>query len=222
MWHIGHCIVNRPSVLQINSYSGNKRRGNPVFVNASPKPLLLELPHGYAPLSDPRRSFAAFLAACSGSGVSTEPSYSDKERETLYKHGSLISDEGGSDLFGGSSAKAQEGVGIGVNGFLWRATLDTLSFMPITSADPFGGVIITDWYSPPETPSERTRLNVFIRDRDLRADGVKVSVFRQTKAADGSWADAPVAPATSGGLERHFDPGPANPHGSKAVSISLI
>ncbi len=90
---------------------------------------------------------------------------------------------------------------LGVNGFLWRAALDTISFMPIVSADPFGGVIITDWYSKPENPMERTKLNVYIRDRDLRADGVKVSVFRQTRGVKGEWADAPVAAATSGALE---------------------
>ena len=117
-----------------------------------------------------------------------------RKKSRLYKNGSVMSDDGGLNLFGGDEKKTPDaGAGIGVNGFLWRATLDTVSFMPITSADPFGGVIITDWYSPPETPNERTKLNVFIRDRDLRADGVKVSVFRQTKGADGTWADAPVA-----------------------------
>ncbi len=90
---------------------------------------------------------------------------------------------------------------IGVNGFLWRASLDTISFMPIASADPFGGVIITDWYSAPDASDERTKLNVFIRDRDLRADGIKVSVFRQVKDAGGEWKDATVAAATAGSLE---------------------
>src|SRR5208282_4781239 len=97
--------------------------------------------------------------------------------------------------------KAKESGGIGVNGYLWRASLDTVSFMPIASADPFGGVIITDWYSPPETPTERTKLNVFIRGRDLRADGVKVSVFRQTRDSNGTWVDASVTPSISGSLE---------------------
>ena len=73
--------------------------------------------------------------------------------------------------------------GIGVNTFLWRASLDTVSFMPLSSADPFGGVIITDWYSPPEVPSERFKMTVYILDRQLRADGIKVSVFRQQLAS---------------------------------------
>jgi hypothetical protein len=141
------------------------------------------------------------LCGCSSLGLESDPSYSDKDHENMYKYGSLASDNGGFDLFGGDEKKAQGGQGIGVNGFLWRATLDTIAFMPIVSADPFGGVIITDWYAPPETPNERTKLNIFIRDRDLRADGVKVSVFRQTKSADGSWVDAVVSATTSSSLE---------------------
>jgi len=146
-------------------------------------------------------SLPLFLTACSTLGIDSDPNYSDKDHEKLYKNGSLVSDSGGLDLFGGDKKKNSDGFGVGVNGFLWRAALDTISFMPIASADPFGGVIITDWYSAPETPDERTKLNVFIRDRDLRADGVKVSVFRQMKGSAGDWNDATVAPATSGALE---------------------
>jgi len=146
--------------------------------------------------------FCMILTACSDSGVDTDPTYSNKEREQLYKNGSLLSDEGGSTLLGGDvNNKQQEASGIGVNGFIWRASLDTVSFMPIASADPFGGVIITDWYAPPETPNERTKLNIFIRGRELRADGVRVSVFRQTKGTDGNWTDTTVTPATAGSLE---------------------
>jgi hypothetical protein len=143
-----------------------------------------------------------FLAGCSSLGLDSDPTYSDKQRQDMYKYGSVASEEGGVNIFGGDEKKSQENGGIGVNGYLWRATLDTISFMPIASADPFGGVVITDWYSPPETPNERTKLNVFIRGRDLRADGVKVSVFRQTReGGNGTWVDAAVAPATSGSLE---------------------
>ena len=71
--------------------------------------------------------------------------------------------------------------GIGVNGFLWRASLDTLSFLPLSSADPFGGVIITDWYAPPESPAERFKVTVYILGRELRSDGVRVAVFRQKR-----------------------------------------
>jgi hypothetical protein len=103
--------------------------------------------------------------------------------------------------FGGNDTQQIPGGGIGVNSYLWRATLDTMSVWPITSADPFGGVIITDWYAPPSTPNERFKLNIFILDRALRADGVRVSVFRQKKTNGNDWQDAPVQNSTKIKLE---------------------
>jgi hypothetical protein len=91
-------------------------------------------------------------------------------------------------------------VTLGVNSYLWHATLDTLSFMPLASADPFGGVIITEWYSAPEVPNERMKVTIYILDRRLRADGLKIAVFRQTRSADG-WVDAQVNPDTATKLE---------------------
>lgn len=106
------------------------------------------------------------------------------------------------DSSAGSTAisSTSERVTLGVNSYLWHASLDTLSFLPLQSADPFGGVIITDWYSAPQAPNERMRVTVYILDRRLRADGLKVVVFRQTKAAAG-WADAQVNADTSTKLE---------------------
>lgn len=139
------------------------------------------------------------LTACGG--ITTDPTYTDKTRQELYKNGSLLSDEGGLSLFGGDDKKASENTGLGVNGFLWRASLDTVSFMPIASVDPFGGVILTDWYSAPDAPKERTKMNVIIRDRELTANGVKVSVFRQVQNKKGVWEDAPVAATTATSVE---------------------
>ena len=85
---------------------------------------------------------------------------------------------------------------LGVNSYLWHASLDTLAFLPLQSEDPFGGVIISDWYTSPQTPTERVKVTVYILDRRLRADGLKIAVFRQTKTADG-WADAAVNPETA-------------------------
>jgi len=105
-------------------------------------------------------------------------------------------------VFGGGGFFADDpyadGRSIGVNSFLWRASLDTISFMPVSSADPFGGVIITDWYSASEAPNERFKLNVYILGRALRADGVRVAVFRQILASQGGWRDVAIgdAPAT--------------------------
>ncbi len=106
--------------------------------------------------------------------------------------------EGG--LFGGDQ-RQEPGGGIGVNSFLWRASLDTVSFMPLLSADPFGGVIITDWYAPPQSPGERFKVNVYILGRTLRADGVRAAVFRQQSDGGTGWIDAAVAPNTATDLE---------------------
>jgi hypothetical protein len=113
---------------------------------------------------------------------------------------------GGLTIFGDSS-KGKTGTGdgsqtgIGVNTYLWRGALDTISFMPLVSADPFGGVIITDWYQPPETPGERVKVHILILDRELRADGVRASVFRQKFGTNGGWVDQPVDPKTATDLE---------------------
>jgi len=93
------------------------------------------------------------------------------------------------------------GGGIGVNAFLWRGALDTISFMPLASADPFGGVIITDWYTPPGTSGERFKATVYILSRDLRSDGVKVNIYRQVLDTKGQWVDAPVAQSTVSDIE---------------------
>ncbi len=118
------------------------------------------------------------------------------ERETIFGPGGINFLE----AFNSDGDDSGGGGGIGVNAFLWRASLDTLSFMPLTSADPFGGVIITDWYSPPESPDERFKMTVYILDRRLRADGLKVAVFRQEKKTD-SWVDSTVTDATARQLE---------------------
>ncbi|MDX2143726.1 MAG: DUF3576 domain-containing protein [Rhodospirillaceae bacterium] len=97
----------------------------------------------------------------------------------------------GITLFGEDDKEGRTGA-VAVNAFLWRASLDTIAFMPLASADPFGGVIISDWYAPPETPDERFKVNVYILGRTLRADGLKVSVFRQTNDGSGNWSDAAV------------------------------
>ncbi|MDP2699231.1 DUF3576 domain-containing protein [Thalassospira sp.] len=117
----------------------------------------------------------------------------------MKERGSLLGDGG---LFGsGDNPQQGGGSGIGVNSFLWRASLDTLSFMPLSSADPFGGVIITDWYSPAETPNERFKITTYILGTALRSDGVRVSVFRQVRAGSDQWADAVVEPGTATAME---------------------
>ncbi len=140
------------------------------------------------------------LAACGGgTPATTTGSFDDRiNEEGGLLFGTPVWLIGGPDE---RAAQAGSGGGIGVNAFLWRASLDTIDFMPLTSADPFGGVIITDWYAPPNAPDERLKVNVFIMDTTLRADALKASVFRQTRRNDGSWQDAPVESGTARQLE---------------------
>jgi hypothetical protein len=89
---------------------------------------------------------------------------------------------------------------IGVNAYLWRAALETLAFMPMTQTDSNGGVIVTDWYANPQAPNERVKVSVFILDKDLRADALRVSAVRQENRG-GAWLDAPVRAGTVQKLE---------------------
>ena len=89
---------------------------------------------------------------------------------------------------------------IGVNSYLWRASLDTLSFAPLAQTDSSGGVISTEWYSNPSDPTDRVKVTVAILDATLRADALRVSAARQ-RLQNGQWVDAPVAAATVQRLE---------------------
>jgi hypothetical protein len=122
----------------------------------------------------------------------------DRRKE---KSGRMTGEEG--LVIGGVSDKEKESGKnpLGVNSFLWRATLDTLAFLPIASADPWGGVVLTDWYEDPQTPGERFKVNALILDRQLRADSLKISVFRQKKDKSGNWMDAPTDATTARKLE---------------------
>ena len=89
---------------------------------------------------------------------------------------------------------------IGVNSYLWRATLETLSFMPLNQADSAGGVIVTDWYANPQNPNERVKVSVSILDQDLRADALRVAASREVLQG-ATWVAAPVQAATVQKLE---------------------
>jgi hypothetical protein len=90
---------------------------------------------------------------------------------------------------------------IGVNSYLWRATLETLAFMPLQSADPYGGVIITDWYANPQRPTERFKATVYILDSRLRADGLSVTIFKEVSNGQGGWTPSPAADSTPSDIE---------------------
>ena len=146
-------------------------------------------------------SFLVLLAACSEKPDTTNYPTTEEDRRK-ERVGKLTGAEG--IVVGGASETDKEAGKnpLGVNSFLWRATLDTLAFMPLSSADPFGGVILTDWYEDPATPGERYKVNALILDRQLRADSLKITVFRQKKdSKKGEWADAPVDASMSRKLE---------------------
>jgi len=122
---------------------------------------------------------AAVLAACAGGG--------DKKA-------------GRDEPLGTYSLGSKRGQAATVNRYLWAASLETLNFLPIQSADPIAGLVITEWYQNPEAPDERFKINVYILDSALRADGLRVSVFRQERDGE-AWRDATVNPATGREIE---------------------
>lgn len=143
------------------------------------------------------------LAACSSipEGEAKYPSGADRSAtggNNVYDEAPSVFGAGG--IFGSKKGGDIGENGVAVNGYLWRAALDTVSFMPLASADPFGGTIITEWYSAPDAQNERTKLNVFILGRELKAESLSVKVFRQVKAG-GGWKDAAVAKDTATKLE---------------------
>jgi hypothetical protein len=151
------------------------------------------------------------LSACSSDAVKPNPTAPDFQGLGSGSAGDAsVTRLGGEDsgtIFGiGKTNRDQPrggglgGAGIGVNAFLWRGALDTIAFMPLASADPFGGVIITDWYTPPGTSGERFKATIYILSRDLRSDGVRVNIYRQV-LQNGQWIDASVADSTVGDIE---------------------
>lgn len=128
------------------------------------------------------------VSACGG-----EASYPKRvkgEAQAVYGDHEKAFGEDGLDIF--SNKEEKQNVGLGVNAYLWRATLSTVAFMPIISADPFGGVILTDWKASVDELDVRYKLNIYIMDKQLRADGLKVAVFKQEKDAKGNWQDTLV------------------------------
>ncbi len=142
------------------------------------------------------------IVACS-SLKDKEQNYPKTEEDRRKERVGKLTGEEGLVVGGDSAEKKAAGTNpLGVNSFLWRATLDTLAFMPLASADPFGGTVLTDWYEDPAAPGERFKVNALILDRQLRADSIKISVFRQVKnSKNNQWQDAAVDAAMARKLE---------------------
>lgn len=153
------------------------------------------------------------LAACGGLEVTQDFMTKDRDGNVMSeselkrqaKEDGTIFGSGLGGLFdlGDGDKKVIGRSGIAVNSFLWRASLDTIAFMPLSSADPFGGVIITDWYTPPEAQQERYKLSVYILSRQLRADGIRVSAFRQ-KSIENTWRSSTISKQTALNIENQI------------------
>ena len=146
---------------------------------------------------------AAVLAIASSvlvTGCSMMPSRESRgDRERVFATQDDSPGLGG--LFGSRRSSGPDTeAGTGVDSYLWRASLDTLSFMPLSSADPWGGIIITDWYVNPEKPDERFKATVYILDTRLRADALNVAIFKQVNAG-GAWVDSAVTSQTETDIE---------------------
>ncbi|MDB5531688.1 MAG: hypothetical protein JWO28_3 [Hyphomicrobiales bacterium] len=146
---------------------------------------------------------AVGLAACGSTPPVDSATYPTSRKEKIVAEGNKgsggIFGRDGLVLFGkkGADTAAND---MSVNAFLWRASLDTFSFMPLASADSFGGVIITDWYVVAEAPERRFKVTAYILDRELRADGIRVTLFEQRRDATG-WTDIPADTHASTDLE---------------------
>ena len=153
---------------------------------------------------------AVVVAGCSSNALKPNPTPPNFQGLGSGSPGDISTQRLGGDdsgtIFGTSKTNRDQGggqgggSGIGVNAFLWRGALDTIAFMPLASADPFGGVIITDWYTPPGTSGERFKATVYILSRDLRSDGLRVNIYRQV-LQNGQWLDATVADSTVSDIE---------------------
>ncbi len=141
------------------------------------------------------------LGACSGD-IKKEERYPTADRRIvgndIYKKPKGLFGDSGLKILGGDKKPGSDV--ITVNSFLWRASLDTVSFMPLSTVDPFGGVILTDWYSNPDTPDERYKLNIFVIGSQLRSDGIKATMFKQRRSKAG-WRDVAVDDSNNTAIE---------------------
>ncbi len=157
-------------------------------------------------------AIAVLSGLAAGCGASVQQPewtpYDPRDQARRERYGTITGTDG-ITLFGtgrrGTDRAAEQAAsgagGIGVNAYLWRATLETLDFIPLLSADPFGGLVITDWYQPAEVGDERFKIQVLIKDVALRADAVRVSVLRQRRDPRLGWVDVPADPRTASELE---------------------
>ncbi len=151
-------------------------------------------------------ALAALLAACGGGDRVEEPVGADPRQRGQASVGTVFGDEGltldglaSGDAFG--LGRDDEGGSLPVNKFLWQASLDTLSFLPLASTDPFTGVIATDWGAAPNQPGERFKVTAYMLSPALAASSLRVAVYREVRDGSGAWVPAAVDPQTPRQLE---------------------
>lgn len=141
------------------------------------------------------------LAGCSGdmSAKSDQEVPMGRNEARKRDFGNLFGDD--FLIFGGPKKENATGMASAtVNPFIWRASLDTISFMPLASADALGGVIVTDWYTSPGAPNERIKITIYVTNPQLRADAIKVTIYKQANKG-GTWVNATADPASATEME---------------------
>ena len=141
----------------------------------------------------------SFLSACSGDTSSTRTSNPDRREQERYAHGSILGTRGGIRIFG-SGGRNDQKPEIGVNAYLWRASLEVLSFAPLEKTDPHGGILETAWYDSEGKGQTRYRIAAYILQSKMTADALRVSVFKQEKQG-GTWKDVSVSPKVASDFE---------------------
>ncbi|MHA1528161.1 MAG: DUF3576 domain-containing protein [Alphaproteobacteria bacterium] len=153
---------------------------------------------------------AGLASACGGSNYAAKEDAAPRsgpqkkyspDDQTVFGSGGLsvgtLNSANTGILGGGGDEKAR----LPVNKYLWQGALDTLSFLPLSSSDPFTGVIATEWGSTPEAPGERLKVTAYILNPGLTAAALKVAVYREVRSDTGLWAPAPVSAETGRRIE---------------------
>ena len=147
------------------------------------------------------------LSACGG--LKSERNYKDYhpdvgEDRRNAKMKSIITQNDEPIVIYGDKKNSQNSNGSGMAGsYLWKAALESISFMPLVSSDSNGGAIITDWYADPSTPNEQFKFNIFILSSELQVTSIKVTAFKQVRQ-NGSWHSAHVSKDLAKNIEENI------------------
>ena len=132
------------------------------------------------------RSGTTFRA---GSDSKDKKNQMEDAQNRLRTGGGLFGKKGGLSLFGEKNSNNVTSAGMPINPYLWKGSLETIDFMPLISADPFAGVILTDWYSGNTEEFERCKINIFIKGLELNSQNLKVNTFCQSLNTQNIWID---------------------------------